>query len=155
MLFLYSLLVYAAVAEFLRRCCMILITAYTGPMSRIPGPFLAKFTVLPWMYECVTGNMANVAPIHFKRYGDIVRIGKFSSRDLESEISTDLPRTAPREVLVAEKQAIHKIVVEEDLKKAPIYEAIREERHVTSLFSETDKVAYKQRVCDQSNRRRQ
>jgi hypothetical protein len=55
---------------------------------------------------------------------------------------------APNEVIVAEKKAIHKIMIEEDFRKSPVYEAIREEHHVTNLFTETDKAQYKHKVYD-------
>jgi len=71
-----SLILLAAAAEALRRCWMVFISAFTGPLSKIPGPFLNKITVLPWLYECVTGNMMNLTPGYFEKYGDIVRIGE-------------------------------------------------------------------------------
>jgi hypothetical protein len=49
-------------------------------------------------------------------------------------------------VLVASKSEIRKIIVEEDLKKAHMYEAIRPNPLITTLFSERDKTAYKHRV---------
>lgn len=53
---------------------------------------------------------------------------------------------APNFVIFADKDAIQKILVEEDFKKAPIYETMSTDPHVTNLFSETDKVKYRQAV---------
>jgi hypothetical protein len=70
-----SLVAFTVLAEVLRRCCMAIILAFTGPLSKIPGPLINKFSILPWLYQCLTGNMINVAPGYFEKYGDIVRIG--------------------------------------------------------------------------------
>jgi hypothetical protein len=71
-----SILLYLGLAELLRRFVSALILAFTGPLSKIPGPLLWKLTPLPWLYECLTGNMMNVAPGLFEEYGDVVRVGK-------------------------------------------------------------------------------
>ena len=71
-----NIILYLALAEFIRRCCLILINGLTGPLSKIPGPFLARFTTLPWSYQLITGNhMNSVGPL-VQKYGDIVRVGK-------------------------------------------------------------------------------
>ena len=62
----------------LRRFISALLLAFTGPLSKIPGPLLWKLTPLPWLYECLTGNMMNVAPGLFEEYGDVVRVGMSS-----------------------------------------------------------------------------
>jgi len=49
--------------------------------------------------------------------------------------------------MFAGKDSIQKIIVETDLKKAPFYESAREDVNVASLFTETDKVKYKHKVC--------
>jgi hypothetical protein len=71
-----SILLYLSLAELLRQFISSLILAFTGPLSKIPGPLLWKLTPLPWLYECLTGNMMNVAPGLFEKYGDVVRVGK-------------------------------------------------------------------------------
>lgn len=71
-----TLLIYAAAAELFRRCCLILLTAFTGPLSKIPGPMIGKFTSLPWIISCIKGNQMNIGPGLFKKYGDIVRVGE-------------------------------------------------------------------------------
>lgn len=73
---LVSLVLFAVAAELLRRCCMILITAFTGPLAKIPGPLIYKLTAYPWIFQNITGNMMNVAPDLFKRYGDIIRVSR-------------------------------------------------------------------------------
>jgi len=73
---LISLICFAATAEVIRRCVMILLNALTGPLSKIPGPFIYKFTRWPWVYQNITGNQMNVAPELFERYGDVVRVSK-------------------------------------------------------------------------------
>ena len=69
-----SLVLFVAIAEILRRCCMALMAAFTGPLAKIPGPLIYKLTPLPWVIENVTGNTMNVAPKLFEKYGDIVRV---------------------------------------------------------------------------------
>jgi hypothetical protein len=71
-----TLLIYALVAEVFRRCCVILLVAFTGPLSKIPGPMIGKFTSWPWMIQCVKGNQMNIGPGLFKKYGNIVRVGE-------------------------------------------------------------------------------
>jgi hypothetical protein len=56
------------------------------------------------------------------------------------------PASGPAGILIAEKAAIRKILVDEDFRKAPDYERIRDDPHVASLITETDKVKYKQKV---------
>lgn len=70
-----TILLCLGLAEVLRRCCMVLLKAFTGPMSKIPGPWLWKFSALPWMRVVLQGNQINVSPKLFATYGDVVRIG--------------------------------------------------------------------------------
>jgi hypothetical protein len=55
-------------------------------------------------------------------------------------------RTGPADVMFADKASIQKILVDEDFRKSRDYEVVREEPHITSLITETDKVKYKQKV---------
>jgi hypothetical protein len=71
-----TLLAYLALAEVFRRCCIALIAAFTGPLSKVPGPFLMKLSKWPWAIQSITGEKMNVAPNLFEKYGDIVRIGE-------------------------------------------------------------------------------
>lgn len=70
-----TLLLYALFAEGVRRCVLILLRGLTGPLSKIPGPLLAKFTTVPWIFEVIRGNQMNVGPELFRKYGDVVRVG--------------------------------------------------------------------------------
>jgi hypothetical protein len=65
------------IAECLRRLVLMLKMAYTGPLSKIPGPWYGKFTSIPWMIENVTGNSMNVMPKLFEKWGDVVRVGRY------------------------------------------------------------------------------
>jgi len=90
----------------------------------------------------------NVGPRLFEKYGSVVRVGQYPpqvqvSRRTHSDTDCD---AAPNLVIFAEKDAIQKIVVEEDFKKAPIYEAMRQNPDVTTLLTETDKAKYKPAV---------
>jgi hypothetical protein len=49
-------------------------------------------------------------------------------------------------VLFAGKDAIQKILIEDDLLKSPDYEWIREDSGVTNLITERDRVAYRQKA---------
>jgi len=63
-------------------------------------------------------------------------------------LKTDITlRIGPKDIMFAGKDSIQKILVEVDLKKAPFYETAREDTNVASLFTETDKVKYKHKVC--------
>ncbi|KAF4633573.1 hypothetical protein G7Y89_g4555 [Cudoniella acicularis] len=89
---------------------------------------IGKFTSWPWIIQCIKGNQMNIGPGLFKKYGDIVRVG-------------------PADVMFADKATIQKILIDEDFRKSRDYEAVREDPHITSLITETDKVKYKQKVC--------
>ena len=68
---------YLVLAEILRRCCLALVIGFTGPLSKIPGPFLMRFSLVPWMLESSSGNLLVTVPKLFKTYGDCVRVGRF------------------------------------------------------------------------------
>jgi hypothetical protein len=67
---------YLGLGEGLRRCVSVVVTAFTGPLSKIPGPFVAKFTGLPWTIESLRGKHMNTPAQLFQKYGEIVRVGK-------------------------------------------------------------------------------
>ena len=71
-----AIFVYALTAELCRRCCLILIAAFTGPLSRIPGPVIGKFTLWAWIIQVIKGNQMNIAPGLFQQYGPVVRVGE-------------------------------------------------------------------------------
>ncbi len=49
-------------------------------------------------------------------------------------------------MLVAGKNAISKVIIEEDLIKSPEYEWTREDPHIANLITERDIAAYRQKV---------
>ncbi|PMD33538.1 cytochrome P450 [Hyaloscypha variabilis F] len=121
-----TILLYALAAEIFRRCCLILLAAFTGPLSKIPGPMIGKFTSWPWLIQCVKGNQMNIGPGLFQKYGDVVRVG-------------------PADIMFRDKATITKILIDEDFRKSHDYETVREDPNVASLITETDKVKYKQK----------
>jgi hypothetical protein len=119
-------------AECLRRLCKILLNAYTGPLSKIPGPFWNKFTIVPWMLPVLSGDTPRVVPKLFEKYGDIVRI-------------------APAGVMVTGPKAVMQVLGHDDFPKDPKYAYLREDPKISNLFNETDKAVYKIRVGLHSN----
>src|ERR1700712_5485129 len=83
-----TLLLYALAAEIFRRCFLVLLAAFTGPLSKIPGPVVGKFTSWPWIIQCVMGNQMNIGPGYFEKYGDVVRVGEHHF--LQSRPSVDI-----------------------------------------------------------------
>jgi hypothetical protein len=67
-------------AEVVRRFCNILLTAYTGPLAKVPGPWIWKFSGLVWGRVVLQGNQVNVSPKLFAKYGHVVRIGTYLIR---------------------------------------------------------------------------
>jgi hypothetical protein len=70
-----TLILYAALAEVFRRVVLVVLGAFSGPLSKIPGPFYAKFTNVPWIYQNISGNSMNVIAGHFEKYGPVIRMG--------------------------------------------------------------------------------
>jgi hypothetical protein len=71
------LVVYLLLADLSRRCVLALIGAFTGPLSKVPGPLMYKLTPIPWLIDTISGNSMHVGPVLFKKYGDVVRVCKF------------------------------------------------------------------------------
>jgi hypothetical protein len=71
-----TIFIYALAAELCRRCCLILLAAFTGPLSKIPGPVIGKFTSWPWLIQVIKGNQMNIGPGLFQKYGPVVRVGE-------------------------------------------------------------------------------
>ncbi|PQE09240.1 hypothetical protein CJF32_00010693 [Rutstroemia sp. NJR-2017a WRK4] len=120
-----SLILLFITAEILRRFCLSLYVAFTGPLAKVPGPLLWKLSKRIWHYHMVRGTSITVSAKLFEKYGDCVRIG-------------------PREVMFRSKDAIQQILVESDLKKAEDYKLLQEDPHVSNMFTETDTKRYKQ-----------
>lgn len=89
--------------------------AFLTPLSRIPGPFYARFTSLPYRILCVKGTSNAAVTRWVERYGNVVRV-------------------APDVVLFAGKEGVRKVLVEEDLEKARIYESYRRRWDVTYVI---------------------
>lgn len=66
----------------------------------------------------------NSMPKLFEKFGDVVRVG-------------------PNDILFGSKDGIQKILVEEDLAKAPVYSDVEVYKGVSNLITERDKAAYK------------
>ncbi len=79
---LTTLVLYVVAAELARRFILVLVTAYTGPLSKIPGPFIGKFTVMPWIWQCLKGDQMNIGPGLFEKYGNVVRVGELGLSSL-------------------------------------------------------------------------
>jgi hypothetical protein len=71
------LVFYLLLADLSRRCVLALIGAFTGPLSKVPGPLMNKLTPIPWLIDTISGNSMHVGPVLFKKYGDVVRVCKF------------------------------------------------------------------------------
>jgi len=74
--FYLKLIVFALFAEVFRRFVMVLIAGFTGPLAKIPGPLVGKFTVIPWTINAIQGEAMNTVPELFEKYGEIVRTGE-------------------------------------------------------------------------------
>ncbi|KAK0120157.1 hypothetical protein ONS95_011563 [Cadophora gregata] len=120
------LLLYTLLAEIARRVILALIFAYTGPLSKIPGPALGKLTALRWRLRVASGDYFYDLPKLFEQYGDTVRI-------------------APQVVLVKGKDTAQQMLVENVMKKSPIYDGFRPDRHHSDVFTERDKDVHKSR----------
>ncbi|KAF4954952.1 hypothetical protein FSARC_11981 [Fusarium sarcochroum] len=123
----YTTLVLGTVAlEFLRRLLKALIVGFTGPLSKVPGPFWNKLSPLPWRLAFLKGTAPFLAQKLHRKYGDVVRV-------------------TPNLVLVSDPVSVHKILVQWDLHKSPLYEKYRQNPHVATLFTERDKAKYRVR----------
>lgn len=144
-------LFYLLLLEVARRMLLTLKTAFTGPMSKIPGPLIGKFSTIWPLTSAIKGNRMYAYPPMLKKYGDMVRVGRFRSR-IDEVSSWELITNwkllaAPNEIAVSGKAAIFKILYEEDMVKAPAYELFRIDKEVESLFDTRDKILHRQRVC--------
>ncbi|KAF1800882.1 cytochrome P450 [Mucor lusitanicus] len=84
-----------------------LYVAFFGPLSKVPGPFVAKFMGLPSpIYDMPTGTL-------------------FASLKKLHDIHGAIVRTGPTSISVADKDMIKQILVQDDLPKGPIYANLR------------------------------
>jgi len=52
----------------------------------------------------------------------------------------------PSVVIVAGKEAVRKVLIEEDLLKSPILDKVKDDQMTSNVFNKRDKLAHKQRV---------
>lgn len=152
------LLLYAILAELIRRIVQILICAYTGPLSKIPGPAINKLTSVTWRLRLASGDFYYELPKLFEKYGDTVRVGELSlliftvlSCTLRVVGRADVfffffDKSGPAIVLVKGRDTAQQLLVDNVLKKSPIYDGFRPDPHHADLFTERDKDAHKHRV---------
>ncbi|KAI8255441.1 UDP-glucuronosyltransferase 1-6 [Colletotrichum sp. SAR 10_98] len=98
----------------------------TGPLSKVPGPWLNRFTAVPWKLTVITGKSGQMCIDYPKKYGEIVRI-------------------APNVVMISNKEAVHQIVVEKDLRKSAAYEKFRQDKDIATIFTIRDRAEYRTR----------
>lgn len=151
-----TLLLSLVVLKIIRHVFLILLRAYTGPLAKIPGPFWYKFSSAPWYWKHLNGTMFKNLNHndYFKTYGNVVRVGEicfsawiFFFGGVELIESGCL---APSEILVAGLEGVQKIVVEDDLIKAPYYERLKPETpqgKIANLITERNRELYKRKVC--------
>ncbi|KAF4967126.1 hypothetical protein FSARC_5287 [Fusarium sarcochroum] len=105
------------------------VTSYfTSPLRKYPGPFLARFTRLWYMYQVYTGNSHLVLERLHKKYGPIVRIGP-------NFVDIDKPEIIP-----------NVFALKEDWQKTKFYHAssaLVNGQTVYNIFSETDPAQHK------------
>lgn len=62
--------------ELVRRSIAAILLAFTGPLAKVPGPMLMRFTGLFGAINAMRGEFdQNKASAFFKKYGKVVRVG--------------------------------------------------------------------------------
>lgn len=72
----WSIAISLLLIELTRRIFLTIQSGLTGPLSKIPGPVLGKFTWIPWVIEVVRGKHMESTKYLLEKYGDVVRVGK-------------------------------------------------------------------------------
>lgn len=116
----------------------------TGPLSKVPGPWLNRFTAVPWKLTVITGKSGQMCIDYPKKYGEIVRIGMYHCLPLGNFTTLTLP-LAPNVVMISNKEAVHQIVVEKDLRKSAAYEKFRQDKDIATIFTIRDRAEYRTR----------
>lgn len=91
--------------------------AVRSSLGKIPGPWYAPLTSLHLRWLFADGQIWKFAQYCHGKYGDIVRLG-------------------PRQIWVADKQALKEILVTTDLPKVTMYAEISRDRNSPGLFGE-------------------
>ncbi|ORX86869.1 cytochrome P450 [Basidiobolus meristosporus CBS 931.73] len=99
---------------------------FFDPLRRIPGPFLYRLSGLPWLWQSIRGKGFQHALELHDKFGSVVCV-------------------APGVVLVADKEAVRKVLVSADFPKSKMYIKFRQEVHRPTLFSATEKPWHKSR----------
>lgn len=94
-----------------------LIRAYRSRLTDIPGPWYGPFTSLHLNYGFSSGGIWKDVEEYHAQYGSIVRLG-------------------PRQVWVADKDALKMILVKDDLPKVATYKEFSRDRHSPGIFGE-------------------
>ncbi|GAN10964.1 P450 monooxygenase [Mucor ambiguus] len=103
--------------------------AFFGPLSKVPGPFIAKFMGLPSpVYNMPTGTLfASLKRLH-DIHGAVVRIG-------------------PESISVADKDMIKQILIHDDLPKGSVYRHLRKTGE--TMLNTQDRQLHKKKATDQ------
>ncbi|KAL8298843.1 hypothetical protein RB600_003395 [Gaeumannomyces tritici] len=91
--------------------------ALMSPLKRVPGPWYAPFTILHLCYGFSTGEIWKAVEKAHAKYGPIVRLG-------------------PRQIWIADKDALKDILLRIDLPKVAMYSEISRDKHSPGLFGE-------------------
>lgn len=94
-----------------------LLRAYRSCLTKIPGPWYGPFTSLHLNYDFSSGDIWKHVEEYHAQYGSIVRLG-------------------PRQVWVADKDALKMILVKDDLPKVATYKEFSRDRHSPGIFGE-------------------
>lgn len=132
---------------------------WSSPLSKVPGPWLSKFTGALWVASVIRGTAFRKAFKYSQTYGPITRVGESASSlvpFLTSPRSFFRPTerhdswphvflAAPDHVIVSDRRSVHQVLVEFDLRKSKLYEKFRPSQEGDSLFTFLDKKLYRQR----------
>lgn len=94
-----------------------LVQAYRSRLAEIPGPWYGPFTSLHLNYGFSSGDIWKAVEGYHAQYGSIVRLG-------------------PRQVWVADKDALKMILVKDDLPKVATYKEFSRDRYSPGIFGE-------------------
>lgn len=91
--------------------------AVRSPLKKIPGPWYAPLTTMHLRYGFSTGEIWKVVEKAHTKYGPIVRLG-------------------PRQIWIADKDALKDVLLRVDLPKVAMYSEISRDKHSPGLFGE-------------------
>lgn len=91
------------------------------PLSKFPGPALAKTSKLWASYHCATGDMHRCFKSLHERYGDVVRVGRFHVVPLFRVVvySSSVSLIGPNELSIRDSSLIHPVLGQGGLPKGP------------------------------------